>query len=114
MLQASAVRDARTLEPAQRREQHGDDILAHVKDVRFFSKLDLMEQWARCRTMMIETFRPREYVFRMGDKGDKVYIVLTALVLPALSKHRGGGGGGGGGGGRGGPRVMRALRPPRP
>lgn len=75
-----AIRQACNLQSDLRTDEHIDDIVEFVKDVKFFSKLTLVQQRALCRTMSIEEFASREHVFEIGDVGSKYYIILSGSV----------------------------------
>lgn len=75
-----AVRDACAMASEARTEEHIDDVLNFVKDVKFFTKLTPPQQRALCRTMTIETFEPRQFIFQIGEYGNKFYIILTGSV----------------------------------
>jgi len=75
-----AIREACKLDPDMRTEENINDIIDVVKDVKFFSRLTTLQQRTLCRTMTIEEFGPREFVFQMGENGDKFYIILTGSV----------------------------------
>lgn len=74
------VREACSLPSHERTEHHIDNLMAFVKDSMVVQKLDLLAQRALCRTMTLETFSPREFVFQMGEIGNKFYIILTGNV----------------------------------
>mmetsp|Transcript_108162 Transcript_108162/g.312570 ORF Transcript_108162/g.312570 Transcript_108162/m.312570 type:complete len:881 (-) Transcript_108162:172-2814(-) len=76
----NAVREACKLEPQRRTEEHINDIVEFVKDVKFFTKLTNLQQRALCRTMTHEAFGPREYIFKKDEIGEKFYIVLAGSV----------------------------------
>lgn len=76
----NVVREACKLPPDMRTEEDITEIVEFVKDVKFFTTLTMMQQRALCRTMAIETFAAREYVFQKDDVGDKFYIILTGSV----------------------------------
>lgn len=75
-----AIREACGLDNEMRTEENIDDILGFVKDVKFFSRLSVLQQRSLCRTMSLEEFGPREFVFQMGESGDKFYIILSGSV----------------------------------
>lgn len=75
-----AIREACGLEPDLRSEENINDILDFVKDVKFFTRLSVLQQRSLCRTMSLEEFGPREYVSQIGEVGDKFYIILTGSV----------------------------------
>jgi CRP-like cAMP-binding protein len=75
-----AIREACNLEPESRSEENTNDILDFVKDVKFFARLSVLQQKALCRTMSLEEFGPREFIFQMGEMGDKFYIILQGSV----------------------------------
>eukprot|EP00746_Dinoflagellata_sp_MGD_P142191 gnl/MRDRNA2_/MRDRNA2_75170_c0_seq1.p1 gnl/MRDRNA2_/MRDRNA2_75170_c0~~gnl/MRDRNA2_/MRDRNA2_75170_c0_seq1.p1 ORF type:complete len:757 (+),score=138.66 gnl/MRDRNA2_/MRDRNA2_75170_c0_seq1:154-2424(+) len=79
-VETQSVRDACSLDPKKRAEEDIDTILSFVKDVKFFVKLNVLQQRALCRTMTIEKYGPREFVFHMGDLGNKFYIILSGVV----------------------------------
>jgi len=68
------------LDPDERSEANVTEILEFVKDVKFFPKLTVLQQRALCRRMKIEVFGPREFVFQIGEVGNKFYIILTGGV----------------------------------
>jgi len=76
----NAVREACRLDPEARTEENVADILDFVKDVKFFTKLDIVQQRALCRTMTLETFGARENICTIDEVGDKFYIILTGGV----------------------------------
>lgn len=76
----SIIREACQLPPERRTEEQINDILEFVKDVKFFTKLNLLQQRTLCRTMTLEQFCPREYIFELGEYGNKFYIVLSGSV----------------------------------
>lgn len=83
----NAVREACKLDPELRSEDNINDIVDFVKDVKFFTKLTSLQQRALCRTMTLEEFGARDFIFKNGEYGDKFYIILTGNVgvhIPAL------------------------------
>lgn len=76
----SAIRDACETPPDLRTDDTVNVILDFVRDVKFFAKLNPLQQRTLCKMMTIETFVPRENIFEIGDVGDKFYIILTGMV----------------------------------
>lgn len=74
------VRDACALPPEQRTEEHISEIFMHVRNVKFFQKLKHEQQKALCRAMTLETFEARDIITRIGDVGDKFYVVISGSV----------------------------------
>ena len=74
------VREACAIEVNQRTEQHIDDIFLYVQHLEFFAKLEPYQQRALCRTLTLETYAPREYVFEQGDIGHTFYIIFSGSV----------------------------------
>lgn len=72
-----AVREGCHLAPGDRTDENINDILDFVKDVKFFARLSILQQRSLCRTMTLEEFAPREFIFEMGELGDKFYIILS-------------------------------------
>jgi len=75
-----SIREACSLESEMRGEDSINDILDFVKDVKFFARLSVLQQRSLCRTMSLEEFGPREFVFQMGEHGDCFYIILAGSV----------------------------------
>jgi len=75
-----AIREACVLENEFRSDENIDGILDFVKDVKFFARLSVLQQRSLCRTMQLEEYGPREFVFQMGENGDKFFIILTGSV----------------------------------
>eukprot|EP00747_Dinoflagellata_sp_TGD_P101393 gnl/TRDRNA2_/TRDRNA2_168341_c0_seq1.p1 gnl/TRDRNA2_/TRDRNA2_168341_c0~~gnl/TRDRNA2_/TRDRNA2_168341_c0_seq1.p1 ORF type:complete len:487 (-),score=83.40 gnl/TRDRNA2_/TRDRNA2_168341_c0_seq1:1028-2488(-) len=76
----AAIRESCKTTPELRSEDNVNDILEFVKDVKFFTKLTVLQQRTLCRMMSMEVFGPREYVFQIGEYGEKFYIILTGSV----------------------------------
>lgn len=75
-----AIREACSVSGQNRTEDGINDILDFVKDVKFFARLSVLQQRSLCRTMTLEEFGPREFIFQMGETGDKFYIILSGSV----------------------------------
>lgn len=80
MLSVQAVRDACHVDSRDRTERQVDDILAFVRDVKFFQTLDPHQQRALCRSAHVETFKSGDFIFHIGDHGQKFYVVLSGSV----------------------------------
>lgn len=90
MLSLQAVREACSVDSRDRSERQVDDILAFVRDVKFFQTLDSHQQRALCRSAHIETFKTGDVIFYIGDHGQKFYVVLSgsvAVQIPAISQE---------------------------
>lgn len=74
------IREACNLIAELRTEENVNDILDFVKDVKFFARLSVLQQRSLCRTMTLEEFGPRDFVFQMGENGEKFYIILAGSV----------------------------------
>jgi len=79
--QVTAVREACLWPPELRTEEHINTIIEFAREEAFFARLVPLQQRALCRTMAIEEFAAKEVVFRIGDRGDKFYILLSGQVL---------------------------------
>lgn len=85
-----SAREACALPPEHRTEEQVEDILDFVKNVKFFQKLSQAHQKALCRRMTIESFQRDQYIFHVGDVGDKFYIIVSGSVsvqVPRYSLH---------------------------
>eukprot|EP00931_Biecheleriopsis_adriatica_P047439 TRINITY_DN27345_c0_g1_i1.p1 TRINITY_DN27345_c0_g1~~TRINITY_DN27345_c0_g1_i1.p1 ORF type:complete len:728 (+),score=146.69 TRINITY_DN27345_c0_g1_i1:116-2299(+) len=74
------VRDASQLPPDQRTDEMVAKILMFAQDVSFFKQLPELEQRSLCKVMTYEAFATKQNVCKVGDEGDKFYIILTGAV----------------------------------
>lgn len=79
-LDTQNILQATRVEPVKRTDEQVDHILSFVKNVKFFTKLNVAQQRALCRTLTIEEFAPQETVFEIGDFGHKFYIILEGIA----------------------------------
>lgn len=80
VLKIQNIKDACHLDPESRTDDQINDILDFIKDVKFIAKLTPLQQRKLCKMMTFEEVEAKEYVFRMGDIGDKFYIILSGQV----------------------------------
>lgn len=65
-----------------------ETILGQVKDVPFFEKLTERQRRMLCHRMTLEWFGAREFIIKIGDYGDKFYIIIGGSVaVQVLSKN---------------------------
>mmetsp|Transcript_107361 Transcript_107361/g.309071 ORF Transcript_107361/g.309071 Transcript_107361/m.309071 type:complete len:830 (+) Transcript_107361:192-2681(+) len=76
----NAVREACSIPPESRSEDDVSNILHFASDVKFLQKLAETEVRPLCRAMTLEVFAAKDVVFKVGDEGDKFYIILTGSV----------------------------------
>ncbi|CAE8637089.1 unnamed protein product [Polarella glacialis] len=74
------IRHACSIDPDDRKEEDVEHIVGFVQDVTCFAGLAPVQHRALGRVMTIENFKGTESVFKLGDSGDKFYIVLTGGV----------------------------------
>jgi serine/threonine protein kinase/CRP-like cAMP-binding protein/serine/threonine protein phosphatase PrpC len=102
---------------------HDVNLAAILRDVDIFEGLDALQMEAVCDGIRRVTLSKGDYVFRQGDAGDAMYVLVEGRVTVSASSKSsssssggGGGGGGGDGGHDGGAAAMEeekvALKPP--
>eukprot|EP00929_Paragymnodinium_shiwhaense_P009463 TRINITY_DN113646_c0_g1_i1.p1 TRINITY_DN113646_c0_g1~~TRINITY_DN113646_c0_g1_i1.p1 ORF type:complete len:836 (-),score=192.98 TRINITY_DN113646_c0_g1_i1:122-2581(-) len=77
---AEVVFEAAGKKPEARTEEEVEHIVNFVVDVPLFKWLSDEQQRGLCRNMVIENMEARQTVFRLGDPGDKFYVILNGAV----------------------------------
>ena len=79
-----AIKDACTLAPDARSEEQIQAIVDFLegpaREIEFLKTLDKFQQRTLCRVMSVQSYEKGDTIFKMGDRGDKYYIILLGSV----------------------------------